>query len=46
MIEVLNGRQMLGEFNKSQIMSIFQGFKYNIMNGIVGERGGWVRRVM
>ena len=40
MIEKLNGRQILGGFNQSQIREIFQGFKYEITNEIGGEMGG------
>ena len=42
MIEKLNGRQILGGFNQSQIRDIFQGFKYEITNEIGGEMGGEV----
>ena len=36
----LNGRQKLSGFNQNQIMEIFQGFWYEIMNNIDGNRGG------
>ena len=43
MIEELNGRQILRGFNKSQMMEIFHGFWYEIMNEICGERVGNMR---
>ena len=45
-IEELDGRQILGGFNQSQIREIFQGFKYEIMNYIAGDKGGRLRRAM
>ena len=38
-IEGFNVRQRLGRFNQNQVREIFQGFRYEIMNYIGGERG-------
>ena len=39
MIDELNGRHILGGLNHNQIREIFQGFQYEIMSEIDGERG-------
>ena len=45
-IEGLNGRQILGGFNQSQIRELLQGFKYEIMNEVGGDRECILRREM
>ena len=44
MIEDLNWRHHMGGFNHIQIMELLQGFQYDMVNYIGGERRGGLRR--